>query len=193
MKGRERETVRRTDSVQMRKRKNKCGKKINLTGRQIKEGERVVEEKKKAEIGAVCHSLSPLLIITTHRSSSPALRLSSPCLYLCLSLFSDSLLAPLWFWLKAEVVSITALQTHGGAWFGSSVCHSVWATASGCELTGPSGRAGHRGVSVYQERSCLLETNDSSRMNICRFRRFFSFFHQLRDMTQFLYNFEINP
>lgn len=67
MKGRERETVRRTDSVQMRKTKNKCGKKINLTGRQIKEGERVVEEKKKSrDWSRVPFPLSP-----AHHHHSP--------------------------------------------------------------------------------------------------------------------------
>lgn len=104
-------------------------KKKSLTD---KEAEGVVE--KEAVIGTMCHSLSSLSSSLTHPANQLCV-FHHPVCASCLSLFNNSLQAPCWIWLRAEVVSVTALQTHW-AWFGSSVCHSVRETVSGCELMG---------------------------------------------------------
>lgn len=123
MKGKERETARKTDSEQMRRRENKYGTKT-LTGTQIKEG----------DVPCAIPSLSPLII--AHPSIKSALRFSSPCLCICLSLSSNIFPAPCWIRLKAEVLSIIALQT----WFSSSVL----AIVLGRKLVGSFGQAGHK-------------------------------------------------
>lgn len=145
MKGKERKTVRKTDSEQRRRRENTCG--TPNSDRYTDKGGRKGGKGESRDCSLVPFPLSPLII--THPSSKPASHLSSPCLCLRLSLFNNSPPAPCSIRLKAEVVSIAALPT----WFGLS----AWATVPGCKLMGSFGKAGHKEVSNCYSYSCLLK------------------------------------